>query len=285
MINTAEIMVVEQIPIIKQQLEAFKEELTERVSYVSSLTVTDSNIKDMKKELADIRKLKAELESRRKEVKKQVLAPYEEFELFYKGFAVEPLDFAIRTLDSQIKANEKKRIDEKTSKLKSYFEEAKQALGVDWVTFEQMGLKVIQSTSESKYKEQIMEWLSHILDEVEIISKHADKDEIFVEYKNCLNLKAAISTVEARHKALEAEKLKREQQEETRAQRQAEIERTQQIIREAASMQPIEEVQEEKIYTLNFKITGTKEQLKNVVPQIKTFLNELKAQKGIESYE
>lgn len=234
--NATELMIVEQLPIIRQELQQFQAELQERVSYVMSLTVTDSNVKEMKKELADIRKIKAELEDRRKEVKKQVLAPYEEFEKFYKKLATEPLNQAISSLDKQIKANEAKRIIDKTDKLKAYFEEAKQALGIDWVTFEQMRLKVIQSTSESKYKEQIMNFLSHIMDEVEIISKHADKDEIFVEYKNCLNLKAAISTVEARHKALEAEKLKREQEEETKAQRQAEIERTQQIIKEAASM-------------------------------------------------
>lgn len=284
------LIVVEQIPIIKQRLREFKEELDSRVEYVCGLTVTDDNIKEMKKELADIRKIKVELETRRKDVKKQVLQPYEEFERFYKEFATAPLDTAIQSLDKQIKANESQKLADKTDKLKAYLEECKQAHGIEFVQWEQLGIRVNLSTSEKKYKTQISEFVEGISNDLLVIARHPMQDEIFVIYKQTLNLAQAITSAEERQKAVEAEKARREQEAEARAKLQGQIDQTAQII-EAVTTPPIIEVVEEvpqedaEIYQLTFSVYGTQAQLRRAVPEIKKLLSTLKERKDIDNYE
>lgn len=284
------LIVVEQIPIIKQRLREFKAELDSRVEYVCGLTVTDDNIKEMKKELADIRKIKTELESRRKDVKKQVLQPYEEFERFYKEFATAPLDTAIQSLDKQIKANEGQKLADKTDKLKAYLEECKQAHGIEFVQWEQLGLRVNLSTSEKKYKTQIAEFIEGISNDLLIIARHPMQDEIFVIYKQTLNLAQAITTAEERQKAVEAEKARREQEAEAKAKLQAQIEQTAQVIEEVTTPPIIEAVEETpqedaEIYQLTFSVYGTQAQLRRAVPEIKKLLSTLKERKDIDNYE
>lgn len=284
------LIVVEQIPIIKQRLREFKAELDSRVEYVCGLTVTDDNIKEMKKELADIRKIKTELESRRKDVKKQVLQPYDDFEKFYKEFATTPLDMAIQSLDKQIKANEGQKLADKTDKLKAYFEECKQAHGIEFVQWEQLGIRVNLSTSEKRYKTQISEFVEGISNDLLIIARHPMQDEIFVIYKQTLNLAQAITTAEERQKAVEAEKARREQEAEAKAKLQAQIEQTAQVIEEVTTppiIEAVEEVPQEEaeIYPLTFSVYGTQSQLRRAVPEIKKLLSELKDRKDIDNYE
>lgn len=60
--------------------EEIKREVAERVRYYKNLAYTDDQIADAKKDRATLNKFVQELEATRKAVKKQCLAPYEDFE-------------------------------------------------------------------------------------------------------------------------------------------------------------------------------------------------------------
>jgi hypothetical protein len=116
------------------------------------------------------------------------------------------------------------------------------------------------------------------------------QDEIFVIYKQTLNLAQAITTVEERQKAVEAEKARREQEAEARAKLQAQIEQTAQVIEEVTTppiIEAVEEVPQEEaeIYPLTFSVYGTQAQLRRAVPEIKRLLSSLKERKDIDNYE
>ena len=60
--------------------EDIKREISERVKHYTNLLYTDEQIKLAKTDRANLRKFVDALETKRKEIKKQCLAPYEDFE-------------------------------------------------------------------------------------------------------------------------------------------------------------------------------------------------------------
>src|SRR5574344_298476 len=82
--------------------EAIKAELSEKLERYNSLVVTEDSVSAAKKDKAALNKLKTALEDRRKEVKKDCLRPYEEFEQKIKEL-VGMIDAPVLAIDGQIK--------------------------------------------------------------------------------------------------------------------------------------------------------------------------------------
>lgn len=95
------------------ELEA---ELTERLHHYNNLVVTEDSIKEAKTDLANLRKLKDAIETRRKEVKQQCMAPYNAFESRVKVLTklidapVAAINGQIKTFDEQEKAKKHEEI-------------------------------------------------------------------------------------------------------------------------------------------------------------------------------
>lgn len=102
--------------------EEIKKEVAEKVQYYKNLVYTDDQIPDAKKERATLNKFVRALEDKRKEIKKQCLAPYEEFERQMKEI-IEVVNEPIRMIDSQVKAYEQQKRDDKANKIKEIFAE------------------------------------------------------------------------------------------------------------------------------------------------------------------
>ena len=83
--------------------DELKTELTERLNYYNNLVVTEDAIKEAKGDLAKLRKLKEAIDTRRKEVKRQCMAPYNAFEAQVKELTA-LIDAPVSAINGQIKA-------------------------------------------------------------------------------------------------------------------------------------------------------------------------------------
>lgn len=269
-----EIIVVKQLPIIEQQLAQVKEQVIERVHIATSLICTEETVKEVKKSRAELNSEFKAWEEKRKEVKTAVMTPYEKFEAVYKECVSDAYKAADKDLKAKIDSVESELKAKKTEEIKSYFDEYLASKNIDFVTFQQAGINVTLSTSMKSLKEQAKAFVDKITDDLALIETQEHKAEILVEYKNTLNVSAAITGVTARFKAIEDEK---KRMEEAEARRKAEEERLAEI-RAAVSEAPAgskitapTEVQPEpeKTYTLRFTVTATKDKLR----ELKKFLD------------
>ena len=81
-----DLIIIKQLPIIEEKLKQISDEIEVRTTNALSLICTDSTVKEIKVLRADLNKDYKELETQRKAVKKEVLAPYEAFEEVYKKY-------------------------------------------------------------------------------------------------------------------------------------------------------------------------------------------------------
>lgn len=107
--------------IIENNGEEVKAWLTEVMQKYDGLVVTPESIKSAKEDKAKLNKLRAALEDRRKEVKRDYLAPYMAFEEKYKEILA-LIDKPISAIDTQIKALDEQEQQEKYNRLKGYFD-------------------------------------------------------------------------------------------------------------------------------------------------------------------
>lgn len=98
-----------------------KKEVAEKVSYYANLVYTDDQIKDAKADRAKLNKFVQALEAKRKEVKKQCLAPYEEFEKKMKEI-IAIVNEPIQMIDSQVKGYEEQKKAEKLEQIQEYWD-------------------------------------------------------------------------------------------------------------------------------------------------------------------
>lgn len=222
-----EIIVVTQLPIITEQLKSVKAEIERRTKEVYSVECTEENLKEVKALRAKFNKQNEQFEERRKLVKKAVLKPYEDFETVYKECAAEVYRKALDYLDKKISDVETKLTLEAENEIKAYFEECKSAVGIDFIAFENSGIKVTRSASKTKLKKAVKEFVDKVKNDTEMIQSQEYASEILAEYRKCFDASKAIMAVKERHEkaeAIEKEMLERQKEEQTRAEAQAKAE-------------------------------------------------------------
>ena len=265
-----EIIVVKQLPVIVEQLQTIKAEVTERTNFAMSLVCTEDTVQEVKKIRADLNKEFKEWEERRKEVKKAVMSPYEQFEAVYKDCITDVFKKADVDLKGKIDETENAVKEEKRNEIVEYFNEYLASKSIDFITFENANINVTLSASKKSLKEQAKAFIDRVCDDLNLIDTQEHKDEILYEYKRTLNVSSAITTVVNRYKAIEEAK-KRE--EERKAKEQAEKEaaaKVETVVETLTPPTPLEvPTVEEPILTVQFKVRGTKAKLK----ALKEFLN------------
>ena len=267
-----EIIVVKQLPIIQEQLQQIKAEVTARVKNALSLVCDENTVKFVKDERATLRKELNDWEEKRKEVKKAVLSPYEQFEAVYKDCISDIYKKADSELKGKIESVENELKEQRAAEVKAYFNEYLQSKGIDFVTFENANINVTLSASMKSLKAQATEFIDRICDDVNLIDTQEHKDEIFYHYKKVdgfsfLNASKSITFVAEKYKAIEAEKAKE-------AERQAKAEAEQRAAEKVDTVvetltpptaEPIAPpIEEEKIIQTTFTLKGTLSQLKEV---------------------
>ena len=210
-----ELIVVTQLPVIEDQLLAVKESIQTRVDEAKSLVCTEETYKQIKAVRADLNKEYAALEAKRKEIKKQILAPYEQFEKVYKECAGDLYASADKELAAKISEVESGLKAEKEADLASYFAEYRASVGIDEeiVKLSDSGIKVGLSDSRKSLHEKAAAFLDKIKADLMVMDTLAHGEETFIEYrKNGFDLTGAMLIVENRHKMMEAERARKEQQ-------------------------------------------------------------------------
>lgn len=193
------------------------------------------------------------------------MSPYEQFEAIYKDCITDVFKTADNELKGKINAVENELKEQKTAEVKAYFAEYLQSKNIDFITFENANIAVTLSASLKSLKDKAKEFIDRVSDDLALIDTQEHKDEILYEYKQRLNVSAAITTVSARYKAIAEAKARAEEQ---KAKEQAAQEAAAKV--EAVIDAPIAApVEEEKILTLRFTVKATLPKLK----ALKEFLN------------
>lgn len=264
-----EIIEVKQLPVIVEQLQTIKADVTARVEAALSLVCTEDTVKVVKQARAELNNELKAWEDKRREVKKAVMSPYEQFEAVYKDCITDVFKMADKELKSKIDAVENELKQEKAREILDYFNEylCSAEIGAnvplyEFVTFERANINVTLSASRKSLKEQAKAFIDRICEDLSLIDTQEHKDEILYEYKQSLNVSNAITTVSNRYKAIEEAKAREaEQQERKQAVKEAET--------KVAELIPPTEEKSDPILTVAFKVTAPKSKLK----ELKAFLN------------
>jgi hypothetical protein len=106
--------------VIEYNHEELKSELSEQLQKYKNIVVTEDSIKEFKADKANLNRLKTALEDKRKEVKKQCLQPYENFEKNIKEL-IALIEEPIKVIDSQLKEIESKKKEEKANEIEKIY--------------------------------------------------------------------------------------------------------------------------------------------------------------------
>ncbi len=219
------LIVVKQLPVIEEQLKTIRADIEHKVSGVLALECTEGTVKAIKVLRADLNKDFKDLEERRKFVKSKILEPYENFEAVYKECVTEIFKGADTELKKRIDEVENNLKFEKRKEIEDYFNEYAASKNIDFVGFFDAHINVTMSASKKSLQEQVKAFIDRICDDLTLIDTQEHKEEILVEYKNSLNASASITTVVARHKAIDDEKAKAEQAEQFKQEQQKTVEK------------------------------------------------------------
>lgn len=248
-----------------EELMARTEEMLK--SY-EGIQYTDEQISDAKKDRALLNASCKVLNDERIALGKIYLAPYEKFKQQIDE-VIQKVKKTSSVIDERIKEAEQKRQDEKKERIEEYFNEHIGEFKAH-ISFE----RVLQdkwlnaSVSMSAVKKEIDAFLENVKNALIAINAldSQDVDYIKLFYFKTLDLSSAINE-NARLQKLreEAEKIKREREESEKIKPEEAPK-----VEEEKNVQPTEEYKPFEVYTVNFSVTGSKEQLQ----ALKTFLKE-----------
>lgn len=182
--------------------EEYKVAATEIAEYIGEIELTQDNVKEVKKVLADARKVTDGLNKRRIEIKKLVNSEYQEFEKKVRELC-SIIDEADQELRGKVREIEEAEREEKKAniialwnkraphyKISEYFPDAWEL----WLTPQHLN----KSVSMKHVEEDMTEWLEETEGAFNVLS--GMDDEYTVEYIGCLDLKTAIQNVNDRKK-------------------------------------------------------------------------------------
>ena len=239
------LMKITQKAIIEEQLKTISDEIQKRVDYAEKLVCTIDTIKDIKKQRTILRNQFNDLETQRKQVKAEFQAPYLRFEKVYKELISDKYKNADVQLKRKIDNVESELKLQKENNIREYFNEYCESEGIDFVKFEQIGLNINLSATEKSLREQIKAFVDKVKNDIELIQHEDNSAEIMIEYTKHLNVSRAIIEVKERHKKLSeiVNSADKNVQNDTNEQQKETLKAP------------------EQIYTMNFKVSGTKQQL------------------------
>lgn len=172
--------------------EELKAEITAKAELYKNMVYTDANIIEAKADRAKLNKFIKAIDDKKKEVKKQCMEPYVEFEKKIKEL-IAIVEEPVKLIDSQVKSYEDKQKNEKVEKIRTFFEENEPA---EWLTLDKiMDPKWLNaSLSMKRVQEAITDRLRQIQQDIVTLSKLPEFSFEATEiYKETLDMNRAIS--------------------------------------------------------------------------------------------
>jgi hypothetical protein len=205
------LIVVQQLPIIKEQLHSIKAQAQQSVDEALALACTEETYKVVKERRTALNRDRKDLDARRMAVQKQIMQPFEEFDVVYKECVTNVYGPADKLLKERISEIENGLKAEKEKKVIAYFSELAKANGVEWVDYQDMVIAVTMSASLKSLKATVKDYIDGVVKDVNCINGMKNAPEIMAEYKQCRNLAVAINSVSQRKDRIAREEAERKQ--------------------------------------------------------------------------
>ena len=274
---------LEQLPAtIDFNFEQLKVELASSLAAYTGLVATEDSIKGAKEDRARLNKLRDALETKRKEVKKQCMAPYNDFEAKVKEL-VGLTDQPIAAIDGQLQQFEEARRKSKLEDVRAVYEDTVGELR-GLLPFEKVWRDEWYNVGATmkKIREAIVALEAKVASDLEALSVVEGEfiDAVKVKYLEELDLRAALNE----HKRLqeEAEKLRayNARQEAMRKLEAAAPPEQEEPVPDggygtwepgggASVEEPVPVPEEEKVYLLRFEAKVTKTQAAELAQYLK----------------
>lgn len=203
-------IVLKQMPVIVHQLQEAGKTVQKRIDELEleKQVLTEETVKTMKNLRAELNKEFEDFEQKRGILKKAYNKVYDEFDQVYKSEITDRYSKAKTSMTAKIDQVELKIKKDKEKNIKEYFDELLISENIDFLKFENVGLKIDLSTSEKKFKEKVYAFIEKTNDDIALIKATDYEAETMTEYKKTLNVSKAITDVKTR-KDLEAKELAR----------------------------------------------------------------------------
>lgn len=205
------LIVVQQLPVIKEQLHSIKAQAQASVTEALALVCTEETLKVVKEQRAKLNRDRKDLDDRRAVVKKQIMKPFEDFDKVYKECVTDVYDPADEALKGKITDVEAGLKADKEKKVVAYFDELVKANGVEWVSYGDVGIAVTMTASLKSLKSKVKDYVDRVVADVNCINGMENAPEVMAEYKQCRNLAVAINSVSQRKDRVAREEAERRQ--------------------------------------------------------------------------
>ena len=252
-----ELIVLEQLPIIKSHLENLSIEIKEKVNNAVSLVCTPENYKEIKEVRSNLNKEFQELEKKRKVVKNAIMEKYNEFDEIYKENVSNLYQEADIELKKKIDESTYILVKEKEHKIRDFAEEHIKFNHLEnIIKFEDIPLNINLSCSMKSLENATLDFIKKISNDLECISSDENRDELLYEYQhNGFDYTNAVMTI---RKRLEEINKLREQQEKIKEVKEEE----KQIAEVVEEITMPKEIEEKEKWT--FTIEATKSEAKEI---------------------
>lgn len=204
-LTTLPVLECTQVPVIAENLMDMAASYQAKLDYINTLPRDDAGMKAVKALRSEARKEFEELDAKRKEVKQQVMGPYNKAETIFKSFVTTPfnaLDKACKDFSDSVEGEIKDRCEER---LRSYFTELCGMKGLLWLKWERLGIKVDLATARLKEPVKMMERIKAFVDRVSgdlaVIDTMEDSAQLAAEYESCLDITTAIQRLQNRRRS------------------------------------------------------------------------------------
>ena len=117
-----EVLVTQQAGVINCDFDSAKRYLSEQLEIYRGMVFTEDSKKEAKSTIADLRKQKSAFSDRVKEVKKEYMKPFEEFQAKANEL-IALYDEPILFINDQVSEFERKRIEEKKERIEKIYDE------------------------------------------------------------------------------------------------------------------------------------------------------------------
>ena len=261
--------------IIKVNFEELEKGLKEKLSEYEDAVFTEDSKSTAKGELANLRKLRKEIEDSRKQVKAEWMKPYDAFKLRVDGL-LEIVDKPVNLIDSQLKEMEAVRVEKRKADIQALY---------DSVIGEMLEYLPLEKIYDSKWenasvklpavKKAMIEVIGKLYEEVTTI-KNMDSEAVtkaLEMYKRDLSLANAVMYIK-NYESQRLEILRREERERVAHEqlireeaRRETVDELKTVDESLAGVWPVEPEAKRVIYT----VLGTESELE----ELETVLNSL----------
>lgn len=207
---------------IEFNFEELKADLEKQLAAYTGLVFTEETVKEGKKSVAELNKLKKDISDRRIEVKKEHMKPYDEFEKKVKELG-EMIDKPIFLIKDQLEDFEKRRIEARKQEIQNIYTESISDMA-EFLPLNRIYNSKWENATTSKktIKEDIETKVLNTQNDLKIIKDMpTDATEKAIEaYKTTLQLSDAITYIN-RYEQQKKDILERQEEERKRAEEEA----------------------------------------------------------------